>query len=475
MARKHRDAVSPTISPMTSDPSPTVSPLVSNLAACIEDVRQAILDNTPGPYDPTYEALLSRMLIAQYPLPALYLQATVCPFYLTLLGLGPLGYQWILLQDPARSGTGGLMADISQAVLQHGDGYESVATGAFQELVSDLYDGFLSAENRRGLQPPDFAKVAPLVKWGNPLAGPYTLPIDSTRVFGVGAAVVSLPPAHARCGLLGWAALGHETCGHDILHADFGLEGELAEAVAQALLAAGIGDGLPQYWSARVDETASDVQGILNMGPAAAVGVLSYLRALNAVVSGQAILRCQAVAGDPHPVDILRGFLAAATVGLLHFDGAEAWSDLLWQEAEKDLTQIVLGGQVVDADTARRSAIIVAATLFATKTKSLEYHSLGDIQNWRNADEERVSLLRPLLASGTPLPQEMAEGMYAAHVVAAASMEALSTQTPLSTLFANMLAMLNLMRAHNPVWGPLPVRHRGDVARRQVWRPDLVR
>jgi hypothetical protein len=108
------------------------------------------------------------------------------------------------------------------------------------------------------------------VKWGNPDFGPYTWPVDATSVFGARAAVVNLPPSNARKGLLAWAALGHETGGHDILHADTGLQDELAAAIRQGL--ADLGDDMVEYWSSRIGEAAADVLGILNMGPAAAIG-----------------------------------------------------------------------------------------------------------------------------------------------------------------------------------------------------------
>ncbi len=108
------------------------------------------------------------------------------------------------------------MLDIAQAILQHTEGYNKKATDAYQEVVSDLYDGFLSAEDRRNIKLPDLAVIAPLVKWGNPKSGPFTWPADCTTEFGVKTAIMNLPPANSQCGILAWAALGHETAGHDI-------------------------------------------------------------------------------------------------------------------------------------------------------------------------------------------------------------------------------------------------------------------
>ena len=56
---------------------------------------------------------------------------------------------------------------------------EMIATAALQEVVSDLYAGFLSAEDRRGVKPPDHGVLPPLVLWGSAEAGPYTWPVTA--------------------------------------------------------------------------------------------------------------------------------------------------------------------------------------------------------------------------------------------------------------------------------------------------------
>src|SRR5262249_60726457 len=105
---------------------------------------------------------------------------------------------------------------------------------------------------RRGLHPTDKAAERPLVKFGNPDFGPYTWPADATETFGLKVAVVNLPPANARRGLLAWPALGHETAGHDILHADDGLLAEGSEAVRKALTDNKATADLADYWADRI-------------------------------------------------------------------------------------------------------------------------------------------------------------------------------------------------------------------------------
>lgn len=150
-------------------------PNLSALGNCVEDVRSAVVDGDVGPADPTdFHSLRGRLVASRTRLPPLYRQTVLDPYKQALESLGVEGFTQILIQDPNKEGAAGLMMDLAHAVLQNGEGYEELATDGFQEVVSDLYDGFLNAEDRRGVEPPDQGIVAPLVKWGNPLFGPYT-------------------------------------------------------------------------------------------------------------------------------------------------------------------------------------------------------------------------------------------------------------------------------------------------------------
>jgi hypothetical protein len=441
-----------------SDPTPSVR--IDGLEACIEEARVAALDADPGPAEPTaYRPLLNRLEAARAKLPPLYREFMVEPFVLTLRQLGAANFNLILLSDPERTRIAGLMLDIASAILQQAEGFAAVSTDAFQEVVSDVYDGFLSAEDRQGVNPPDRGVIPPLVKWGHPEFGPYTWP------------VVSLPPANARQGLVAWSALGHETAGHDILHADTGLPEELAAALQQNLRP--LGHDLDHYWSSRIDESASDVLGILNLGPAAGIGLVTYFRALNAAFNGEARLRSEGPASDPHPADILRGYLAAETVRRLKFAGREDWAGVITGETNKDAATIVLAGEVVPADLARQSAVVVAQTLLDHRFRALENHALGEIQNWRDPDEATVERLRAVLRTNSALP-EFDSPIYAAHAVAAAVTEALANAEQLPSLFNRMLAMLQVMHEQNPSWGPLFVAHPGNMVRNIYFLPSQI-
>ncbi len=447
---------------------------LAGMKAVIEDARKAAISISKGPADPTnYTTFVNRLKAVQGKFPPLYEQSYVAPFIKTIVGLGATKFNKILSSDPDRESAAGLMLDLGQAILQHGEGYAKAETRAFQEFISDLYDGFLSAEDRRGVKAPDLGVVPPLAKWGNPEAGPYTWPIDAAKSFHVGAAVVNMPPANADKGLIAWAALGHETAGHDILHADKGLQAELAEALRVNL--ASLGHGLGDYWAERIDETSSDVMGILNLGPAAGIGLIAYFRGLGAAFGQPPKLRSDGPADDPHPADIVRGYLAAEVVALLSFAGHSAWSKLIAAETEKDRETIVLAGQTISPSLARKAARIVAKTLVKGKAKALEFHALGDIQGWADSDEAILQAMRAPLRDGKPLPPTPGgKKLYAAHLVSAAVMEALATGQNISVLQANLIAQLNKLHDANPAWGPLFVAHPGQM-RRDYFMPEALR
>ncbi len=441
-----------------------------NKSECIEDARVAWDDKDEGPEDPKeFTPLLSDLESAKSKLPRLYRRIVLRPFLEELQDLGESEFKRILRRDRKREGDAGLLLDIAHAILQNGVGYKKAATDAFQEVVADLYDGFLSAEDRAGVKPPERGAVAPLVKWGSPGSGPYTWPVEATEEWGVGAGIVSLPPSHTWCGLTGWATLGHETAGHDILNADEGLLLELKQGLRDALEKENLGFGLPEYWSSRIDETASDVLGILNMGPAAGIGIIMYFRGYYAGKK----LSTFGPKNDEHPADIVRGWLAAETVRLLSFEDHGAWADTIKAETDADVgtRTIRLAKKVIPKATAERSAEVVAKTLVKAPLKSLEGRALGDIQNWRDNDEEIVEKLRGHLRSGAGAGgYEGDEKHFAAHAVAAAVYEALRVRdADIPGIFKRMLKLLKTMHRVNPAWG------RSSLARAKRFRRHFVK
>ena len=267
---------------------------------------------------------------------------------------------------------------------------------------------------------------------------------------------------------MGWASLGHECGGHDILNADEGLLEELGNHVRVALEDENIGSRLPEYWSLRISETASDVLGILNMGYAAGLGVIGYFRGINDALFQVPKLRNES-GGGPHPLDILRGYLAASTVRLLDFRGAADWGKIIEAETDKDLSTIIIEGSKISKEVAKKSADIVARVIVKTRLKSLENYSLGDIQNWQDSDENIVDGLINILTTANKLPKNLEAGTYAAHVVAAAVVAALAKNADIEMIFSKMLITLKIMHDTNPSWGPLFIRYPSDAFRHLVY------
>ena len=438
--------------PVTAPPEPDLS----SLNACVEDTIKAYQVKDDGPPEPANFASLQQRLNAALPkLPPAYQKGVAAPLLAWINHLGPRGFERLLAQDPQRASNAGALLDVAQGVLQRAEGYRRNATRAFQEMVSDLYAGFLSEEDRAGVKEPDRGILPPLVKWGPSESGPYTWPVDTLEEIGAEAAVVHLPASHTRLGLLGWSTLGHETAGHDILGADTGLREELTMLVDTALRQAKL-QRLASYWSQRMDETASDVLGLLNIGPAAGIGLIGYFRGLREAWEHSPTLSNNGSAEDSHPADILRGYLAAATVRLLDFSARNAWAKAIENETERDLSQIVLEGKPVKSTDAAVSAQIVAKAIAASPLRSLEKHRLLDIQNWSDEDESMAARIRKTLAEGSA--DSTPPGTYAAHAVAAAVTLAASSHGQPALLLRRLIDTLSGMHDRNPDWGPRSIR-----------------
>jgi hypothetical protein len=447
---------------------------ISNLQSCIDDVKTAAArDDTVTLFTTNYNQLMDALTtpeIKQY-FPSIYQQEVLDPFVQYLERMGEWGFTSIFSDHPTNPQADFLkeiIPDISEALLQTGEGYAQKSTHAFEELVSDLYDGFLSEEDRvskeTGVQIklPDRTFLAPLVKWGSPDAGPYTWPIDATSALDLQSAIVNLPPTNLKGGLMAWATIPHETGGHDILHADTGLLEELGDLAYNAVLAKfPTYKFLASYWRDCIDETASDVAGLLNAGPIAGISLIGYFRGL---MGGGLRNVGQMPPGDTHPVDILRGFIAARIVEQLSFSEAKDWADAIRQEVKKDLRTIYL----VDAkgsyyripqQVGIQSAETVADLIANSKLSALEGHSLKEIQDWTDKDQCIVEELATLLREGQDLPSDFRNsGYYATHVVAAAIQEALKAgAAPVQTFFDRMLSFLDIMHQYNNVWTMSPM------------------
>jgi len=388
---------------------------------------------------------------------------------------------------------GDWMASINQRTI----GYRKEATHAFEEFVADLYDGFLSMEQRIGVKPPDYETVSPLVKWGNPDAGPYTWPADTGVKLGMKMAVVNMPPAYYNNIVL-WAPLGHETGGHDILHADKGLLNELVSVVTAEIMKHKNDPALKDanatvngrqmslakvaaiYWRYTIDETASDVCGLLNLGPAAGIGLATLLIPLR-----EDKLITVGEKDDVHPIDALRIFLAADTIRFLpDLDAgvANAWADAIERIADKYITNKnefrlytrtrtgVRWDAILPFAGMRETVRIVADAIAFSPLVSLEGHSLSEINTWANSDEDlTLRITDDFLNSRQPSLETGPNGeeVYAAHILSGAIIALTDTvDIPGTTELA--IRALNELYDTNPVWRGFPVRYRSNAHIRNI-------
>lgn len=183
---------------------------ISNLGRCVDEVKQSMAQaDSVMLFTSDYDSLMVQLKnpAVKTSFPDVYQMGFVDPFISYLEQMGRQQFDSVF-----RSGTDSFLSqiipDMAEAVLQIGSMFAKKATDAFQEVISDLYEGFLSEESRVSnetmmpIKPPDRGVIPPLVKWGNPDFGPYTWPVDATSELHLKNAVVSLPPAHLKGGLL---------------------------------------------------------------------------------------------------------------------------------------------------------------------------------------------------------------------------------------------------------------------------------
>ena len=395
----------------------------------------------------------------------------------------------------AMDGGGGPWGDWIAAIHQRQSGYQRESTLAFEECIADIYDGFLSMEERKGIKPPDHQTVSPLMEWGRSTGGPYTWPASTGRKIGMKMSVVSMPPAYSRNIAL-WSALGHEAGGHDILHADDGLLKEIGERVETEILKCqdapafkdkkAIVNGREKplakcaaaYWKYTIDETASDVCAILNLGPSAGIGLATLLIPLR----GMKLLNTSASTSS-HPIDTLRILLAADVVRELpdlDVKIANAWADMLENIVNKyreNKNEFVLftqtlgdvhGDDKMPYEGMREIVRIVGDTIAFTPFEALENHQLSEINTWTNEDEIIAArITEDLLAKKEPLLKSKSadsdeENIYAAHVLAGAIV-ALAKSADMKATTHLATKALSKLHDDNPVWRGFPVRFRSDA------------
>ncbi|HAN93213.1 MAG TPA: hypothetical protein DCQ33_14205 [Nitrospira sp.] len=362
--------------------------------------------------------------------------------------------------------------ELEQIYVQRDINYQFDNLTALQEFCADIYMCFLSDALRHKVAKPQGLKFPPLALFGDPTLGPATF--YAAPVKGSPPAWVTLPPSSAQQDLLSWVALGHEVAGHDILHA-YDLISDMQKAVNDALadpvknrLASSsefthdeliLLSNLRMYWSARIDEAVSDIMGLLNVGPAAGIGLLGYFRGLRASQGKGNKLSNTIDIRDPHPTDLWRVYLWAETLGQLPFASASEWRTVLLNEAKKDCTnaspiskpaqneldnaKISNWDGIDQIKVIKKSAEAFAKIILTTPWDKLNKKRLTDIYAWSDSDEKIVQQIIPLIRQKDRPALAIDRDLRAAHICAAATLAAIGQGGELQTCYSNMIMYLH--------------------------------
>ncbi|HET9258018.1 MAG TPA: hypothetical protein VFO16_22845 [Pseudonocardiaceae bacterium] len=410
----------------------------------------------------------------------------------------PLSYQRAyinpLLQHLDRvlnqlTGAPDILESIGGAIFDHRVAETDPELDRFLAVISNFYRSFLDQTRRAPAGFPEISEQLP------PLAmfqhsgrmGPFTLPVNAiAQLFGGSVGVVSMPSTYRNHPLL-WASLAHETGGHDVLHADEGLLPELGESV-RALFGAGpisadrkmdVNQFLGLLWSYWIDEAASDVYGVMNIGPEFGLNLVAFFAALGERHDPTGVPSLRTDSGpdpsgllDPHPTDILRPFLIkGATEALqgLSADRRDGYAEDLARLArltggDADIVHIqgllpVGPGVALPVNVPlplelMRSAAERVGALIATGTfTALGGHSIQDLETWDDADEDTALRIAEGMKAGTSVAHQGDD----AALLAGATLAAFDQPGSYDTITARLNEALDASFATDPIWGtPTP-------------------
>ena len=451
-------------------PAPPADPF-DQLCARLEQID---LFGTAGEAPPKGAALKAALAEGGPQLPAVFQPTYVQPLEQALPRLaGPRG-------DPTTLET------LTGAVYQHRAGEALAAPlGRYLAVISDLYRSFLDRDKRANIGLSMTQTLPPLAMFQHAGdSGPFTLPVDAVQSLTGGAVgVVSMPATYAPHPLI-WAALAHETGGHDVTHADAGLLPELAAGVGTAF--AGLPsdpsvsrDDLATLWAYWIDEATADVYGLLNIGPAFAPNLAAFFVALNDRGGGKPGMRMDSGYSqddpdhmlDPHPTDILRLHLAMGVIDTLSGLSAQARGAYLDQVqalatklASGNVVQIVgnvaaagsndLQPMQISAPLAfmQQAARMVGGYIAGATLQSLGGHGIQDIETWDDQDEARAQAIKLALLAGQAITGLGDD----AQLLAGATLALLVRPDLYDAVTTALNAALDDSFRTDPVWGVAP-------------------
>jgi hypothetical protein len=372
---------------------------------------------------------------------------------------------------------------LTAAVYQHRPGAGPAAQlQRFLAVISNLYRSFLDANKRTGANVPVRETLPPLAMFQHDGSdGPFTITVEQVQqLTGASVGVVSMPATYADDPLI-WAALCHETGGHDVTHADPGLLEELANGIPAAFSGmptpAGVSrDELALLWSYWIDEASADVYGLLNIGPAFAPNLAVFFAALGAQgVDAPPKLRMESgfdprdpsKSLDPHPTDILRLHLAAGVIDTLDRlspvsrDGYNGQIAQLSALLATGTTVTIAGNIPVERDhlepiqmqvplaTMQQAARSVGGFIATAKLNALAGHSIQDIETWDDSDESRAQAVKQAALAGEAIGSLGDD----AQLLAGATIALLEKPDQYDVVTAALNAGLDLSFQRDPIWG----------------------
>jgi len=324
-----------------------------------------------------------------------------------------------------------------------------------QAVVSDLYKSFIVSRGKlRGL-PELQQELPPLVCFtgyiapeplGSPIgrnpwqaeyiAPPYMLEIDSMQRDvdpEIRIGVMNMSAGFREHPLL-WGLLTHEVGGHAVLHADKMLLTEMTNGIWH--LFSDRNPILGPLWAQWFEEAASDVCGLLNMGPSYTIGAFIFYSALSGMIEvppkrpkpsippkldnvARTLYQSQIV--DYHYPQILMPHLLMGAIEHLHNLSLKARFEYLEKTkildtfcTAKQQTLEFPAGAIVqdksgntmklqekyDLDEMRASAHAVGAFLVSEQFRALGGNDLQALETWDDPDEKRAQLVAQLLITG---------------------------------------------------------------------------
>jgi hypothetical protein len=359
----------------------------------------------------------------------------------------------------------------------------------FLILVADIYRSFLNKEKRAALNLP-LREIRPPLAVFLPHCpqGPFSLPSNlDINMIGSPIGLVGLPSAYRDHPMI-WGSIAHETGGHDVIHADPGLQAEIGAGVQWAFERAAASWASHYYaspwadlcrllgrlWSYWIAEAAADVYAVLNLGPAFAMNFMPFLAALRArqgltqlpqvltnTINGGGLL-------DEHPTDILRFHLAMGVIAnswQLSYPTRLGYITLLEGAARLAAgaaQSVVIQGLLpvagswpiplnfsIPLQLMQQSAVFVGQFISSCPFRALAGRSIQEIETWDDADEASARRLCAELQSNGPV---QCQG-DAAQLLAGATLAVAQDLGNYDHIRARLHEGLDRLRERDPLWG----------------------